>query len=498
MTASNDPLLSGIAERSFSLVRKGFDPEEVRTYLQGLDQAVQAQDHLAGLDGEGTTAEGEVPTSTAELFSRVRHDDQRADRFAEADRRLAELQADQDALRAWFGEQGRADVNEVPGEVRDAAQRANALIRDAEAHAAEIMTRAQQPGGSTGDRWSDLGGHVARILGQAEGEASAIAAKATAEAADILQAAAQDRAVARDDLAQAQVAARAAVAEAEEHAASVYLAAEPRAREHVAQVLAASRGELDAINESLRQARARLTEVHTLVGRSLAEVGATPTLDEPDAFVISPAPAPGASAPAAQSADDFDPVPAPEVAAATEPVLAGPTTGSEPSEPEPELEPPTSTGSSVETDVLTATPSASPGQDRTGALAATESPIDDTTEPADATFEHADLGEQPAVSAEPGAESEDELAPSASLAGDSPSERPSWPFGSIPDADPVGAVTDSADPAVTDSPDPVEVVGTESADPDSSAPEQAAEDPESGTAEDSGGGWLSRFRSGKR
>ena len=290
MTALEDPVLSGIANQTFRLVRKGFDPEQVRAYLGRLDAAVRrlvppdpgAWSPPPGAPPQGTPApQGATAPGGA------------ADAEAQAEARLAHLQAQQDALRAWFGEDGRADPDAVPDEVTEAAARANALIREAEVQVAEMKSEAQSapapadaPADADGNagRWEDLGEHVARILAHADQEAVAITTAAQANAGRLGEAAEADRVAARDRLAESELRARALMSDAEAEASTKRDQIEPQVRDHVAAVLASARAELDATNEALRDARRRLSEIHSLVGRSVDQAGPEGAFDEPEAF----------------------------------------------------------------------------------------------------------------------------------------------------------------------------------------------------------------------
>lgn len=317
LTSTDDPALKAIGSQTFPLVRKGFDPEEVRAYLArvdeavtrlraaaaGFDQADGAPRPVPGPDGSGG------PTDTVAL--------------AEAD--LAQLQAEQDALRAWFGEDGRAGPADVPREVSEAAARANDLISDAEAQAAEIVAAAEaradrnpasattsssgatssgtetapgagsEPGGATipatgrGDRWDDLGEHVARLLAHAEQEAIAMKAEAAEATAREVEAAEADRSAASDHLVQTQLLVMSMLNDAEGDAAAIRDRAEPEARDHVARIMAEAQRDLDVTRGALHDARARLTEVHTLVGRSLAEASDDQSFVDPAELVASAA-----------------------------------------------------------------------------------------------------------------------------------------------------------------------------------------------------------------
>ncbi len=340
---ADDPILEGIATQTFRLVRKGFDPEEVRSYLVGVAAAVDrraptAPSAAAGV-GAGTDASDDVRLAVEE---------------AQAD--LARLRSEQAALRAWFGEDGRPDAVLVPKPVRDASATADTIVRAAEARAAEIRGRAEAeaaerlravPDGPPAaapavQSWDDVGGSVARVLAGAEQEAIAIRAQAEEAAAGARAEAERLEAQAAEALAQARAQADDVVRAAEARAAQLESSAEEGARTHVAEVLGRAEVDLDRTRRELDQAHGQLEEIHALVGRSLAQRAPRPAFDDP-AEVVATAPAPppespSATAPAADAAVTVVAPPivvAPPVVASTapDPSSPGPAAGPVPADP---------------------------------------------------------------------------------------------------------------------------------------------------------------------
>lgn len=245
MNAPDDPALANISGQTFRLVRKGYDPKEVRAYLRRVDAAV---------GGLASAAETAPPTAPQEPSAPVATP-------------LAPVQAAAEITPA-----------SVPAPVPDAFA-------------------SGEVSGSPTDRWDGLGQHVARILAQAETEAATMTESARTRA-DVLEAEAEaDRIAARDELAQSELKARSIVAEAEAEAVAKRAEVEPQVKAHIAATLAGAQSELDETRTALREARARLTDVHALVGRSLGEVGSDPSFGSPDELLRTPAaePEPGSS-----------------------------------------------------------------------------------------------------------------------------------------------------------------------------------------------------------
>lgn len=299
-----DPAIHDIGRQTFRLTRKGYDPEEVRAYLQRVDRVV-AQLQVAAAERRVEAAEPAASAADA----------------AEASVRAAAL-------------------------IHEAQVQVDEMLRDAEARVAA----------AGGDRWADLGEHVARILAHAEQEAVAIRSAAEASAAEERQAAEQDRVAAGTELDQARQHAAALVAAAEGEAAELRAGAEPRARAHVAELLAEGQAQVEAVTASLHQAHAQLEAIHLAVGRTLADRPPPPVVGDADAFVATPAAAPDASAEPDPDPDadpgsgsdldpgselDPDPGPDPDLASELDPGAepAGPDVGPDELTVEPEPEP---------------------------------------------------------------------------------------------------------------------------------------------------------------
>lgn len=337
-----DKTLSGIASQSFRTVRKGFDPDEVRAYLKWLDAAVahlSAEQHRSVSLAPPVDPTGENRAEQAVAEARATADAM----VAQAQNAVAELESRQAALQAWFGEDGRADPGAVPPEVTHAATRANALVRAAQVQVDELLRGAEaQVETLRADRWTDLGDHVARILANAEQEALAIRVEAEQTASTSTRAVERDRALARDQLAEAQLRAQSLLSEAEATSAELRQSAEPRARAHIAEVLAQAESELDSTRTALRDSHRRLDEVYELVGRSLAERLPEPVLADAASFPLAepepePQPAPEAvrvaapatptyASPEPQTASAY-PLWTPPEPATPEPVTAGSAPG---------------------------------------------------------------------------------------------------------------------------------------------------------------------------
>lgn len=233
---ADDPALTDISGHTFRLVRKGYDPEEVRTYLRLVDAAVG---RLASPTEDTAPPATEVPVVPAETTP-----------------------------------------PSVPAPVPDAFA-------------------SGEVSGSPIDRWDGLGQHVARILAQAEAEAASMTESARTRADALTAEAEADRIAARDDLAQSELKARSIVAEAEAEAVAKRAEVEPQIEAHIVRTLAGAQSELDETRTALREARSRLTEVHALVGRSLSEAGADPSFASPDALLSAPATEPEPESPPA-------------------------------------------------------------------------------------------------------------------------------------------------------------------------------------------------------
>lgn len=263
-----------IAERTFRTVLRGYDPKEVREYLEMLDRSA-----VMGGDAEARLrAEAMVAAATAEAERIV----------AEAQRRADGL--DQEAaLRTWFGPDHAVPGDGV-GDRAPEADRAAAIVAEAEAEAAAIVARAHEqaqavsPADGGVARWDDLGEHVARVLGQAEAEARALVQAAEAEARSAAGEAEQQRLVAATVVTEAETEAARIRAEVEAAAAQVVDQAAPRARAHIHEVLALAHDELDRTRSALTAARAQLAEIHVQLGRSLA--ASAPTVDLADAETL--------------------------------------------------------------------------------------------------------------------------------------------------------------------------------------------------------------------
>lgn len=260
-----------IADRTFRTVLRGYDPKEVRDYLEMLDRTA-----ALGVDAEAQQrGEAIVAKATVE-----------ADRIlADAQRRADDLQQES-ALRSWFGpdhaEPGDAAAAEASGQ-----DRAAAIIGAAQAEAAAIVAAAHDqaaslhatPAGPA--RWDDLGEHVARVMGQAEAEARALVEAANAEVSAATIEADQQRAVAATVVAEAEAEAARIRAQAEADASRVVDQAAPRARAHIHEVLALAHDELDRTRSALVSTRGQLADVHAQIARSLTET--EPIVDLADA-----------------------------------------------------------------------------------------------------------------------------------------------------------------------------------------------------------------------
>ena len=306
--SSADPVLTDLPTKTFSLVRKGFDPDEVRTYLGQVSVAVDAL--RAQAEAARSTPSGPVPppaeVAAVEAVVPVEATPVEAppvepppvevvddEVLAAARAELARLRADQAAVRAWFGEDGRATPEQVPGVVRDAAATADALVRAAEDQAAALSPPppgdaapeplpavTPEPVAATGAvrGWDELGGSVARILAGAEDEANAIRASAEASATITREEAEHLRARADEALAVAEQQASEVLAEAEQQAAVTVAEAERAA--------AATTAAAEAHSDELRRAadegaRAHVAEVMARAEADLARTRADPTPPTP-------------------------------------------------------------------------------------------------------------------------------------------------------------------------------------------------------------------------
>lgn len=233
---------SVITTRTFRVVRKGYDPDEVQAFLTELEPML---------------GRGEEPSTV--------------DAVPHAD----------DIIRA-------------------AQDQADSMIRDAEARVAALAGVGERPATSTadgpdvgssaeagGDRWQDLGEHVSRVLQRAQAEAHRIVEAATARVAADTAAAATDREQAAETLRLARAEAAELTAQAEARVVEAQGDAVPRARTHVASILAEAQADLDASRIDLRAVLDQLQDVRSLVTRSLDARAELAELDPADTFLSS-------------------------------------------------------------------------------------------------------------------------------------------------------------------------------------------------------------------
>lgn len=268
-----DPGSTAIAARTFKIARKGFDPDEVRTFLEEVQAAVRARDASSGAPA--------VPAPEALV---------EAQRVVAAARQQAEA-----VLAAAPPPSGDAPAGPAAGEdaVTAAVRQADEIIGAASAQVDALRAEAAGPADGAGDRWGDLGGHVAAILQRAEAEAERIGREAEASVADLTALAAQDQATAAGLLAQAEAKAAAVVAAAEVDAAQLVQHAEPRIEAHLVQAHAQADAERAAGDAVLVDAIGRLRDLQVALDRALAERDPSPGLPGPLHFLVAPPAAPG-------------------------------------------------------------------------------------------------------------------------------------------------------------------------------------------------------------
>ncbi|MCU1357792.1 MAG: hypothetical protein JWM89_3210 [Acidimicrobiales bacterium] len=222
--------MTEIANRTFRMVRKGFDPDEVRRYLLEIEIMINQ---------------------------------------AQPEQVVAAAQAQAEAIIAEAHRQVFAGPGPVAQPEAGAVQRADEIIAAAQAEAAAMVREAQAQAAGV-DRWDGLGEHVARIVQQAEQEATAIAAEAELEAQAHTTAALADRAEAARLLGEARAEAADLVAAAEADAEALRASAEPQVRQHIASILADSQSDLELRRADLQAVLDQLEQVQGLLAQALA------------------------------------------------------------------------------------------------------------------------------------------------------------------------------------------------------------------------------------
>lgn len=242
MTA-DEAITTDVGSKTFRLVRKGYDPHEVRRYLSKLaDEISVLQTKAEAAPAPEPTPAPAAPDAKASATPVFVSATESTDVAASVDSSpggpvsidaAVEPAAEPAAAKPAGAESAGAEPATAAAAATDVADAASTEVPeptvDAEepADAGEIApTISETPaavgrGPAEGDRWAQMGQHVASVLAAADREAAAM--KAGAE-------------------------------------------------QHAAQRLAAVDGELELSRTALREVRRQLTEVHTLVGRSLGEL----------------------------------------------------------------------------------------------------------------------------------------------------------------------------------------------------------------------------------
>ena len=223
--------MTEIANRTFRMVRKGFDPDEVRRFLLEIQIMINQ---------------------------------------SQPEQIIASAQAQAEAIIAEAHRQALAGPGPFAAQPEaGAVQRADEIIAAAQAEAAAMVREAQAQAAGV-DRWDGLGEHVARIVQQADQEATAIAAEADLEAQAHTAAALADRAEAARLLGEARSEAADLVAAAEADAEALRASAEPQVRQHIASILADSQNDLELRRADLQAVLDQLEQVQGLLAQALA------------------------------------------------------------------------------------------------------------------------------------------------------------------------------------------------------------------------------------
>lgn len=268
-----DPGSTAIAAQTFKIARKGFDPDEVRTFLEEVQAAVRARDALAGAPA--------APSPEA---------------LVEAQRVVASARQQAEAVLAAAPPSAAGAPGPPTGgehAVTAAVRQADEIIGAASAQVDALRAEVAAPTDGAGDRWGDLGGHVARTLQGAEAEADRIGREAEELLARLAAQTAQDQATAAGLLAQAEAKAAAVLSAAEVDAGLLVQHAEPRIEAHLAHAHAQAEAERASGDAALVDAIGRLRDLQVALDQALAERAPTPGLPGPLHFLVAPPAAPG-------------------------------------------------------------------------------------------------------------------------------------------------------------------------------------------------------------
>jgi DivIVA domain-containing protein len=178
---------SEVARHSFGTVRRGFDPQEVRAFLELVARELNAWDH---------------------------HDQDLRRQLAEAEERSLHPVIDEATLTTALGQQSAQvlrDAHEESARItREAEEAAAALVREAQSHAAELQVQAEsavaermaQADIATGSVHQEAEQDAVRILETARSEAEAVVAQARLQCQAMVEQAQETRRRVLADMAQ--------------------------------------------------------------------------------------------------------------------------------------------------------------------------------------------------------------------------------------------------------------------------------------------------------
>jgi len=312
-----------IKSQDFPMVRRGYDPAAVRTFLDELAQETLAREpdeddlrRLRQIDHEVLAAQQRVDALN-------RHAEE-LHRYNESVAQPAPAAADDVlvAARARAEEIIEAARREAEAHVASAQAEADAHVASAQSRSEALVTAAQADADEVyQNRWREVGDLVTRILESAEAEAAGLRSEAEnlavevrtglqievarvrsdadRHAADVrsraeeyaaarLAAAESEQEQAAESAAAARADAERVVSEAQTRANEAIRRADEAVKAHVAEQLALARNQIERLRADEIELTARLTRVQEMVGSSLEVASAreAPSLGEPTGFLL--------------------------------------------------------------------------------------------------------------------------------------------------------------------------------------------------------------------
>jgi len=312
-----------IKSQDFPMVRRGYDPVAVRTFLDKLAQETSAREpdeddvrRLRQLDHEVLAAQQRVdalnrhaeelhrynesvaqPAPTVaddvlvaaharaeEIVEEARREAEAhsATKHAEAEDHLALAQAKSEALVAT----AQTEADEVyRNRWREVGDLVTRILESAEAEAGGLRSEAEN---LAVEVRTGLQIEVARVRSDADRHAADVRSRAEEYAAARLAAAESEQEQAAESAAAARADADRVVAEAQTRASEAIRRADETVKAHVTEQLAVARNQIERLRADEIELTARLTRVQEMVGSSL-EVASTreaPNLGEPTGFLL--------------------------------------------------------------------------------------------------------------------------------------------------------------------------------------------------------------------